>query len=62
MTSVDTCQCGCSTMTVVTEAAEACACGCACCADGPSSKGDEVAQLRRLRESVERRLAELGEA
>ncbi|HWB73045.1 MAG TPA: hypothetical protein VG452_12595 [Egibacteraceae bacterium] len=49
-------------MTVVTEAAEACACGCACCADRPTSKGDEVAQLRRLRESVERRLAELGEA
>lgn len=55
----NTCQCGCSTMTVVTEATDPCACGCACCSDRPTSTDDEIAHLRQLRESVERRLADL---
>lgn len=55
-----TCGCGCGTMTLVTRAESACDCGCACCAEAPSSPEDEIAQLRELRASVERRLQELG--
>lgn len=55
-----TCSCGCGTMTLVTKAEAACDCGCACCAETPTSPDDEIAQLRELRESVQRRLTELG--
>lgn len=55
----DQCSCGCGTMTVVTNAEEECGCGCACCATTAKSREDEIAELRTLRESIERRLAEL---
>ena len=54
------CGCGCSTMTVVTEAAEPCACGCECCAEQEKSRDEEIAELRALRESVDKRLSELS--
>ncbi len=47
-------------MTLVTNADEACGCGCECCADGPKPREEEIAELRTLRESVDRRLTELG--
>jgi hypothetical protein len=56
------CQCGCSTMTEVTKAAEPCTCGCECCATTAKSTEQEIAELQQLRESVERRLAELGKS
>ncbi len=59
-TTETSCGCGCSTMTVVTNANEACGCGCECCGDAEKSKDQEIAELRALRESVERRLAELS--
>lgn len=55
------CQCGCGEMTVVTSAAEPCACGCKCCTDvALKSKADERNELEHLRQSVEKRLAELA--
>ncbi len=57
----NTCGCGCSTMTAVTEAREACGCGCECCGDDqPKSREQEIAELRTLRESVDKRLTELS--
>lgn len=56
------CGCGCNTMTLVTQAAEPCGCGCECCSAAPASTAEEIAELRRLRESVERRLADLESA
>lgn len=53
------CTCGCSTMTAITNAAEPCACGCECCAAEPSTREEEIAELRSLRDAAERRLAEL---
>ena len=53
------CACGCGTMTVVTAAREACECGCACCSNGGTTKEEELQQLMTLRESIDRRLAEL---
>lgn len=54
------CQCGCSSMTEVTKAAEPCSCGCECCAATAKSSEAEIAELHQLRQSVDRRLAELG--
>ncbi len=59
-TMEQTCGCGCASMTSVTKAAEPCGCGCECCETDGQSKDREIAHLRALRESVERRLAELG--
>lgn len=56
------CQCGCSTMTEVTKAAEPCACGCECCATTDKAPDQEIAELKELRQSVDRRLAELGQS
>ncbi len=56
------CQCGCSTMTEVTQAAEPCTCGCECCATTAKSTEQEIAELQQLRQSVERRLSELGQS
>lgn len=53
------CECGCNLVTDVTNAAEPCGCGCACCADRPKDAQQEIAELRRLREQIERRLGEL---
>lgn len=58
-TAEGVCQCGCSSMTDVTNAAEPCGCGCACCDGKPQSKEEQIHELRRLRESVDSRLAEL---
>ena len=49
-------------MTQVTKAAEPCTCGCECCATTAKSTDQEIAELTQLRESVERRLAELGQS
>jgi hypothetical protein len=55
-----TCGCGCSQMTLVTEAQEPCGCGCECCEDGQTKpKTQEIAELRRLLESINARLTEL---
>lgn len=58
-TTGNTCTCGCSVVTDVTNAAEPCGCGCACCTDAPQSAEREIAELQRLRESIDRRLGEL---
>ena len=63
MSASDTgCGCGCSTMTEVTNAAEPCSCGCECCATTAKSTEQEIAELTELRQSVDRRLAELGQS
>jgi hypothetical protein len=49
-------------MTEVTKAAEPCACGCECCSTTAKSTDQEVAELEALRQSVERRLSELGQS
>ena len=55
------CGCGCGEMTTVTNASDPCGCGCACCADeSPKTPEQEIAELRALRESVDRRLSELA--
>jgi hypothetical protein len=46
-------------MTAVTNAGEACGCGCECCGT-EKSREEEIAELHQLRESVSRRLSELG--
>lgn len=47
-------------MTAVTEAKEACGCGCECCGDAVKTPEQEITELHVLRDSIERRLAELG--
>jgi len=54
------CTCGCGAPVTITEAQEPCGCGCDCCAPTPRSREQEIAELRRLPEATERRLAELG--
>jgi hypothetical protein len=55
------CGCGCGTMTTLTAAEEDCGCGCECCAsEQPKPKDQEYAELARLRDVIDRRLAELG--
>ena len=49
-------------MTEVTKAAEPCGCGCECCGTTALSSEQEIAELKQLRESVERRLSELGQS
>ena len=56
-----TCGCGCSAMTNVTEAKEPCGCGCECCGDAePKSRDQQIAELLTLRQSIDKRLTELG--
>ena len=57
--STDTCNCGCSTVTTITNAEQACGCGCDCCAPGELTREEEIAELRRLRESADERLKQL---
>lgn len=59
MADQTSCGCGCGTMTLVTEAAEPCGCGCECCTAAPKSTAEEIADLQRLRDNVEQRLAQL---
>jgi hypothetical protein len=47
-------------MTTVTAAQEGCGCGCECCGDAPKDTQAEAAELRRLRDTIDQRLAELG--
>jgi hypothetical protein len=54
------CGCGCSTMTTLTAAQEECGCGCECCSDAPKDTRTEAAELTRLRNAIDQRLAELG--
>ena len=55
------CGCGCGSMTTLTAAEEDCGCGCECCgSEQPKPKEQEVAELARLRDVIDRRLAELG--
>ncbi len=49
-------------MTEVTKAAEPCACGCECCSTTDKSTDQEIAELKELRQSVDRRLSELGQS
>jgi hypothetical protein len=49
-------------MTQVTKAAEPCGCGCECCATTTTDTAREIAELQQLRQSVERRLSELGQS
>lgn len=60
--SEQSCQCGCSSMTEVTKAAEPCGCGCECCATTTKSTEAEIVELNQLRQSVDQRLAELGQS
>lgn len=59
MADQTTCGCGCGTMTQVTQAAEPCGCGCECCGDAPKTTDEEIADLQRLRDNVDQRLAQL---
>lgn len=56
----NTCSCGCSTMTEITRAEEPCGCGCECCGETPETRDQEITQLLTLRQSIDRRLTELG--
>lgn len=58
MSTDTTCSCGCST--VATISAAPCACGCECCESTPKTTDEEAAELRRMREQIDRRLSELG--
>jgi hypothetical protein len=58
--TLNQCGCGCGTMTTVTAAQEGCGCGCECCGDAPKDTQAEVAELRRLRDTIDQRLAQLG--
>lgn len=58
MTDMTTCSCGCGALQTVSGEA-ACSCGCKCCAALKSSE-EEIAELHRLRDAVQERLAELG--
>ena len=55
---VDVCGCGCGDMRVVTEG-EACGCGCGG-EDHSTPRDQQIAELTALRESIDRRLQELG--
>lgn len=57
--STATCNCGCSTVTIITDAKQTCDCGCDCCAPGELTREEEIAELRRLRESADDRLRQL---
>ncbi|HVM05796.1 MAG TPA: hypothetical protein VM242_11540 [Acidimicrobiales bacterium] len=46
-------------MTTLTAAQEPCGCGCECCGEATKSRDEEIAELNTLRQSIEKRLAEL---
>ena len=52
------CSCGCGALTSVSNEAGGCQCGCSCC-QTTSSREEEIAELRRLLESVQDRLLQL---
>lgn len=53
------CSCGCGTLPTVTSAEQTCGCGCDCCGPEQLSPDEEIRQLEELRDSTEKRLAEL---
>jgi uncharacterized protein YfcZ (UPF0381/DUF406 family) len=53
-----TCSCGCAALKTVSDEA-ACQCSCSCCGTTGSSREEEIAELRRLLESVQQRLIAL---
>ena len=57
--STNTCNCGCSTVATLTNAEQACRCGCDCCAPSELTREEEIAELRQLRESADKRLKQL---
>lgn len=61
-TAETTCGCGCNSVTLVTETSEACGCGCDCCGTPPKSVEEQITELQRLRESVDRRLRSLEDS
>ncbi len=58
MAEADTCTCGCaqSQTTGAVASTDTCACGCSA---STASRAEEIAQLRRVVESAQQRLAEL---
>lgn len=58
MADDDTCTCGCGALATVSDTAGGCECGCTCCRTS-GSREDEIAELRRLLESVQDRLIQL---
>lgn len=54
-----TCGCGCGSMSEVTSANVACGCGCECCGSEEKTVEQQIADLKTLRESIDRRLAQL---
>lgn len=52
------CSCGCAALPTVSGEA-ACRCGCSCCSTA-QNREEEIVELRRLRDSAQERLAELG--
>lgn len=54
------CDCGCGTLTHMTAAQEACGCNCGCCVPAEKPAEEEAAELRRLRDEINQRLAELS--
>lgn len=59
MAENSTCSCGCGALQTVSGEAQ-CNCGCSCCG-GIKSPEQEIAELQRLRDSVDQRLAELSD-
>ena len=55
------CGCGCGSMTVGhSTATETCGCGCGSAEVAPRTADEEVAELRAMREAIDRRLEELA--
>ena len=56
-----TCGCGCGSMTVGDSTAhETCGCGCGSAEVAPKTAAEEAAELRAMREAIDRRLEELA--
>ncbi len=59
---VERCSCGCGSMSVGdSEAHNSCGCGCGTQHLVPKTPEEEVAELEALRDSIDRRLAELSQ-
>jgi hypothetical protein len=58
---IETCGCGCGSLSVgESQAHNSCGCGCGSQAVAPKTPEEEAAELRALRDSIDRRLAELS--
>ncbi len=58
-TDASRCSCGCGALPTVGAAEVACKCGCECC-NPAQSRDEEIAELHRLLDSIQVRLAELS--